>query len=65
MKILIKMVMVSKISVLTDNANIRQCLGTVIIFPLEGRGGVEGVGIYLTPPKALLYSNDPLPLIGS
>lgn len=60
------MVMVSKISVLTDNANIRQCLGTVIIYPLEGGGeGVEGVGIYLIPPKALLYSNDPLPLIGS
>ena len=52
MKILIKMVMVSKISVLTDNANIRQCLGTVIIYPLEGGGGegVEGVGIYLIPP---------------
>lgn len=49
------MVMVSKISVLTDNANIRQCLGTVIIYPLEGGGGegvegVEGVGIYLIPP---------------
>lgn len=30
--------MVSKISVLTDNAKKGQCLGTVIIYPLEGGG---------------------------
>lgn len=43
--------MVSKISVLTDNAKKGQCLGTVIIYPLEGGGErVEGVGIYLIPP---------------